>query len=206
MDFGEELNVKLFRFSEEQKKQIFKLYDKLCEFYKVSVIDIKDSPLFQFKPIVENKKFVPEICYLIESEGGSVFYLYIVTRLITYHKKYGNTEIEVLEIWGLKELDENYENISIYKKTFADHIVGFFNIFDIHTKDDSEFDKKFCILGKNKNKTLQFLNSKRRKELIKKFPDEDFKLEVKNNILSFGLQKELTNSRALQISKFLKEM
>jgi hypothetical protein len=52
---------------------------------------------------------------------------------------------------------------------------------------------------------MSFLNPKRQ-ETIKLFPDKDFKLEIRNNILSFGLSKKLSTARALQISKFLKDI
>lgn len=52
---------------------------------------------------------------------------------------------------------------------------------------------------------MSFLDN-RRKEVIKSFPDEDFKLVVKNNIISFGLPKELTVENAEMVSKFLEEI
>ena len=196
--------VKLFTFSEEQKKQVFKVYDRLCEIYNVSVVDIKDSPLFEFKPIVENYNFTPQICYLVKSENSS-FYLYIITRIVHYKGKHGGRTEEFLEVWGLKELNENFGDILVRKETFSDKITELFKSFDIDFDDDLQFSKTFYVLVENEAKTRTFLNQPRR-QLLKSFPDKDFQLEVKNNILSFGLPKKLSLSRVLQISKFLKDI
>ncbi|EJL70467.1 hypothetical protein [Chryseobacterium populi] len=197
--------VKLFRFTETQKEQIFKIYDKLCEKYNVSVIDIKDSPLFRFQPIVENENFTPEICYVIENKNQSSFYLYIVIRTIKHTQKHGSHIEEILEIWGMKKLDESYGDLTIRKETFADKIANVFGNFDISFKDDKKFNDTFSILTGNESRARLFLNPSRR-QLIKSFVDEDFELELKSNILSFGLPKKLTVKRALMISKFLEKI
>ncbi|SDR07425.1 hypothetical protein SAMN05421664_3411 [Chryseobacterium soldanellicola] len=152
--------------------------------------------------MIENPDFIPQICYLVDSENNS-FYLYIVIRTIHYNRKYSARTQEFLEVWGIKELDENFEYISINKKKWTDKIAGIFSSFNINIKDD-DF-KDFYVLGSDQFKTKNFLSPKR-KETIKLFPDKDFKLEIKNNILSFGLSKKLSLARALQISKFLKDI
>ena len=52
---------------------------------------------------------------------------------------------------------------------------------------------------------MAFLNSER-KEKIKSFPDEDFKLEIKNNILCFGLPKNLSVENTLITAAFLEKL
>jgi hypothetical protein len=197
-------SVKLFTFTEEQKKQVFKVYDRLCEIYNASVIDIKDSPLFQFKPIVENYNFTPQICYLVKSENSS-FYLYIVIRIVHYKRKHNVKTEEFLEVWGIKELDENFGDILIRKETFSDKITELFKSFDIDFDEDPQFSKTFYVLGENEIEIRTFLTQSRR-QLLGSFPDKDFQLEIKNNILSFGLPKKLSIPRVLQISKFLKDI
>ncbi|GAA4166398.1 hypothetical protein GCM10022217_40120 [Chryseobacterium ginsenosidimutans] len=206
MNFNsKEINyVKLFTFSEEQKKQVFKVYDRLCKIYNVSVIDIKDSPLFLFKPLVENQNFVPQICYLIKSENNS-FYLYIIIRIVHYKGKYSDKTEEFLEVWGIKKLDEDFGDILIRKENFSNKITELFKTFDIDFNDDPQFSKTFYVLGENEAQARIFLSQSRRR-LLKSFPDKDFQLEVKNNILSFGLPKKLSIPRVLEISKFLKDI
>lgn len=45
-----------------------------------------------------------------------------------------------------------------------------------------------------------------RKEIIQSFPDKDFRLEVKNTILSIGIPKKLSVNNTLSIAKFLEEI
>ncbi|MCU7613811.1 hypothetical protein N0B16_05110 [Chryseobacterium sp. GMJ5] len=203
-NFKEINRNKLFRFTEEQKVQIFKVYDRLCEIYKISIIDVKDTPLSRFKPIVENQDFIPHISYLVQSESSS-FYLYIITRIVRYNSKYGSTSKEYLKVWGLKELGEDFGDIVIRKETFSDKITEIFKNFDIDFKNDRDFSKTFYVLCKNETETKKFLNKSTR-QLLKSFPDKDFQLEVKNNVLSFGLPKKLSLPRLLQISEFLNEI
>ena len=49
----------------------------------------------------------------------------------------------------------------------------------------------FYILESDKFKTMTILNAKR-KELIRSISDKYFKLELKNNILSFGLREKFS--------------
>jgi hypothetical protein len=41
---------------------------------------------------------------------------------------------------------------------------------------------------------------------IQSFPDKDFRLEIKNTILSIGMPKELSVNNTLSIAKFLEEI
>lgn len=200
-------STKLFDFSKEEEQLITDVYDELFKIYDISVINIEDSNYNQFN--LEGKNpyslFTPKICYFITDKNKeNSFCLFIVTKIEkTIRGGYLRPQLETLQIWGLKRLDEDFGFISINKKKWTDKIAGIFNSSNINFKDRNF--KDFYILGSNQFKTTAFLNSERR-EIIRSFPDEDFKLEVKRNILSFGLPKELSINNALMVSKFLKEI
>jgi hypothetical protein len=84
-----------------------------------------------------------------------------------------------------------------------DKVAGIFSSFNVNFTD-REF-KDFYVVGNDQFKIMNFLNPKR-KETIKNFPNEDFKLEVRNTILSFGIPDILTMENAEIISKFLEEI
>ncbi|MFC3157787.1 hypothetical protein SAMN05443633_104135 [Chryseobacterium arachidis] len=198
---------KLFDFSKEEEKLIFEVFDELFKLYDISVVDIKGSLYDKFSSDIGNpfSLFVPKICYFVtDKHKRNSFNLFIV-RKIEKTIKGGRlpAQLETLQIWGLKDLNEDFGYISINKKSFMDKLAGIFSSFNINF-NDRDF-KDFYVVGNDKFKTMAFLATKR-KEIIKSFPDEDFKLEIKNNILSFGLPKELSVENALIVSKFLYEI
>ncbi|SHL66680.1 hypothetical protein [Chryseobacterium polytrichastri] len=206
LDFRKLDVIKLFDFSKEEEKLIFEIYDKLIESYSISVINIEDSPYNQFISKSENPLIIPKICYYITNKNNTTgFYLFIINKIETTVKgARTNNKFDTLQCLGFKKLDEDFNFISINKKKFADKIAGIFSSFNINFKDDRDF-KDFYVLGSDKYKTMEFLNPTR-KEIIKSFPDEDFHLEIKNDILSFAIPKKLTLNNALIISNFLKQI
>ncbi|TZF98815.1 hypothetical protein FW781_02490 (plasmid) [Chryseobacterium panacisoli] len=197
--------TRFFDFTEEDEKLITKAYDRLSESYSVSVVDIKDSPYQQFSSHNIYPLFIPQICYLVQERSqNNSFYLFIVSK-VGVNSKGGHLErkYDTIQLWGLKNLDEDFGYISINKKKLIDKIAGIFSSFNVNFTD-SEF-KDFYVIGNDKFKIMNFLNPKR-KEIIKNFPNENFKLEVKNNILSFGLPEILTIENAEIISKFLNDI
>lgn len=103
----------------------------------------------------------------------------------------------------MKKLSGDFGFISVNRMKWADKIAGIFSSFTVNFKD-RDF-KDFYVLGSDKYKTMTFLNPNR-KELIKKFSDEDFKLEIKNNILLFGLPKNISEKNAFLIAEFLQKI
>ncbi len=203
LDFRKLNAAKLFEFSKEQEQLIFEIYDRLFGIYDLSVVAVEDSPFQAFDSGEGNSLFSPKICYFITDKNKeNPFYLFIVSKIGTTVKGSRTTALyDSLQIWGMKLLNENYGFIAINRKKWADRIAGIFNRFNINFKD-GEFND-FYVLGSDRLKTMAFLNETR-KELIKGFPDDDFKLEIKNNILNFGLPKNLTADNALQVAEFLK--
>ncbi|MGH1517400.1 hypothetical protein [Chryseobacterium sp. JK1] len=200
--------TKLFDFSNEEEKLISKVYDKLFEMYDISVIDIENSPYNLFKSEQDDLSplFTPKICYFITDKNKAhSFYLFIVNKgETTFRGARADNQLDILQIWGLKKLEDDFGFISVNKKSLADKVAGIFSHFNVNFKENKDF-KDFYVLGSDPYKTMSFLDN-RRKDLIKSFPDEDFKLSVKNNIISFGLPKELTVENAEIVSKFLKEI
>lgn len=202
-----ELDIdRLFGFSKEEEKLIIEIYDQLFNIYSISVMNIEDSPYNQPKSNIPNLLKIPKICYYITNEDQTnSFYLFIVNMTGTSSKGIHTADRkDSLEIWGLKRLDDDFGFISINKKTLADKIAGIFNGFNVNFKENMDF-KDFHVIGSDPQKTMAFLGT-RRKEIIQSFPDEDFKLEIKNDILEFGLPKTLTINNALIVSKFLNEI
>jgi hypothetical protein len=198
---------KLFDFSKEEENLIFEVYDKLFELYDISVVDSKDSLYNTFNSDTENpfSLFIPKICYFItDKHKANSFYLYIISKIErTIKGGRQPAQLETLQMWGLRKLEEDFDYISINKKKWADKIAGIFSSFNINFKDRDFRD--FYVLGSNTFKTKAFLTTKR-KEIIKSFPNENFKLEIKNTALSFGLPEILTVENAILISKFLEEI
>lgn len=206
LDYRELDITKFSDFTEQDETLIIEVYDKLSELYDLIVVDIEDSPYKKFSSHEVYPLFVPKICYfVIDKNNTNTFYLFIVSKVgISWRGTHLGRKFDTLQFWGLKELNENLGYISVNKKSLMDKIAGIFNSFNINFKEDRDF-KNFYVLGNDKYKTMSFLNPKR-KEIIKAFPNKDFQLEVKNNILSFGLPKVLSLDHALQISKFLKDI
>lgn len=197
--------AKLFDFSKEQEQLIFDIYDRLFEMYDISVVAIEDSPFQTFNSGEEKSLFSPKICYFITDKNKkNAFYLFIVNKIGTTVKGARTTALyESLQIWGMKKLNEDFGYISINKKKWPDKIAAIFNRFNVNFKD-SDF-KDFYVLGSDKYKATNFLDTQR-KELIKKFQDEDFTLEIKNNILLFGLAKNISKKNAFIVAEFLKKI
>lgn len=206
LDFRKLNMSKLFDFSKEEEKLIIEIYDRLSEIYSISVIDGKDSPYQQFRSDDRDPLKMPKICYYITNEDKTnTFYLFILNAVGTSTKGSCMTsQYDSLEIWGLKKLDEDFGYISVNKKKLADKIAGIFSHFNINFKENRDF-KDFYILGKNPYKTMAFLNPAR-KETIRSIADESFRLEVKNDILSFGIPKALSIDNTLAVSKFLEKI
>ncbi|WP_312175072.1 hypothetical protein [Chryseobacterium sp.] len=196
---------KLFDFSKEEENLIFQVYDQLFEIYDIAVIDIKDSPFHEFDSGKEIPIFIPRICYFITDKNKEhSFYLLIVNKIEnSVQGRRLPAQTETLQIWGMKSLEGNFGYISINKKKWADRIAGIFSSFNINFKDNSF--SNFYVLGSDKYKAMAFLDAKR-KEIIKSFPDEDFKLEIKNNILCFGLPKNLSVEKSIIIAEFLNQI
>ncbi|MCJ8154000.1 hypothetical protein MKJ01_09545 [Chryseobacterium sp. SSA4.19] len=205
LDFRKLNADKLFDFSKEQEQLIFNVYDRLFGMYDISVVRIEDSPFQAFKSGEEKSLFSPKICYFITDKNKeNPFYLFIVSKIGTTVKGARTTALyDSLQIWGMKKLNENFGYISINKKKWADKIAAIFSRFNVNFKDH-DF-KDFYVLGSDKCKVAAFLDTQR-KELIKKFPDEDFRLEIKNDILLFGLLKDLSEKNAFIIAEFLKKI
>ncbi|WP_123921455.1 hypothetical protein [Chryseobacterium viscerum] len=196
--------TRFFDFTEEDEKLIIEVFDQLSESYDISVIDIKESPYEQFSSHDMYPLFIPQICYLVKGKTLSSFYLFIVSKVgMTSRGGHLGRKYDTIQLWGLKELGENFGYISLNKKKLMDKVAGIFSSFNVNFKD-SEF-KDFYVVGNDQFKTMNFLTQKR-KEIIKSFPNENFKLEVRNSILSFGLPEILTTGNAEIISKFLNEI
>ncbi|WP_185288611.1 hypothetical protein [Chryseobacterium lactis] len=208
LDFRKLLVTKLFGFSKEDEKLICEVYDQLFELYAISVIDIPDSPYKEFSSGSDQVNLLktPKICYYITNKDKTnTFYLFIMNIVGTSIRGARMTDKEdTLEIWGLKKLDDNYGYISINKKNLADKIAGIFSSFNINYKENKDF-KDFYVLGSDPYKTMTFLNA-HRKEIIKTIPDADFKIEIKNDLLSFGLPKKLSVDNAFIIADFLENI
>lgn len=206
LDYRELDVTNFFDFTEQDEKLIIEVYDKLSKLYNLTVVDIEDSLYKKFSSHEVYPLFIPKICYSVTDKNNTnSFYLFIVSKVgITSRGTPLGRKFDTLQLWGLKELNENLGYISVNKKSLMDKIAGIFNSFNINFKEDRDF-KDFYVLGSDKYKTMSFLNPKR-KEIIKDFPNENFKLEIKSNILSFGLPEILTIEKAVIISKFLEEI
>lgn len=196
---------KLFDFSREQEELIFEIYDRLFGMYDLSVVAVEDSLFQVFHSGKENSLFNPKICYFITDKNKeNPFYLFIVSKIGTTAKGARTTAFyDSLQIWGMKRMGEDYGFISVSKKKWTDRIAGMFNRFKVNFKDGAF--SGFYILGSNRSGTRTFLNERRR-QIIKSFPDKDFRLEIKNNILKFGIPETLTVDRALYTAEFLKRI
>ncbi|WP_343685988.1 hypothetical protein [Chryseobacterium gleum] len=196
--------TRFFDFTEQDEKLITEIYDLLSLSYDISVIDIKKSPYEQFSSFDMYPLFIPRICYLVEDVNNNPFYLFIVSKVgINFKGGRLDRKYDTIQLWGLKNLKEDLGYISINKKKLMDKIAGIFSSFSVNFKDP-DF-KDFYVVGSDAFKTMSFLTQKR-KEAIKSFPDESFKLEVRNSILSFGIPDILTVEKAEMISKFLNEI
>ncbi|NIF04969.1 hypothetical protein F3J23_05895 [Chryseobacterium sp. Tr-659] len=206
LDFRKLIVTKLFDFSKDEEKLIIEMFDQLSEIYSISVTDIKNSPYDQFNSGDPDLLKTPKICYYITNEDKTnTFYLFIMNTIGISGKGARTTDkYDSLEIWGLKKLNEDFGFISVNRKKLADKIAGIFSQFNVNFKENRDF-KDFYVLGSDSFKTMAFLTPQR-KEIIKSFPDEDFKLEVKSDILGFGLPKTLNVNNALIISKFLNDI
>ncbi len=206
IDFRKLHAAKLFDFSKKEEELILEIYESLFENYDLSVMNIEDSPYNDFKTNDEIPLITPKICYFITDRYRNFsFYLFIVSKKGTTAKGARTTsEYDSLQIWGIKKLNEGFSFITINKKKLADKIAGIFSSFNINFNNDSDF-KDFYVLGSDQYKTMSFLTPDRKKT-IKEFPDDEFQLTVKNNLLSFGLPKELSINNALMTAAFLKKI
>ncbi|NML70181.1 hypothetical protein HHL23_10270 [Chryseobacterium sp. RP-3-3] len=206
LDFRKLHAAKLFDFSKGEEELILEIYENLFQNYDLSVIDIENSPYNDFKTDDEIPLITPKICYFITDIYRKFsFYLFIVSKTGTTVKGARTTrEYDSLQIWGLKKLNEDFGFITINKKKLADKIAGIFSSFNINFNKDLDF-KDFYVLGSDQYRTLSFLTSERKKT-IKAVPDDEFQLTVKNDLLSFGLPKELSVNNALMTAAFLKEI
>ncbi|MDR6458368.1 MULTISPECIES: hypothetical protein [Chryseobacterium] len=205
LDYRKHDMTRFSDFTEEDEKLITEVYDQLSDSYDISVIDIQDSPYEQFSSHDLYPIFIPKICYSLKDRNkDNPFYLYIVSKvgMASRGGRLGR-KYDTVQLWGLKKLEQDFGYISINKKRLMDKIAGIFTSFNINFKDH-DF-KDFYVLGSDQYKAMNFLNSKR-KETIQSFPNENFKLEVRNTILSFGLPEILTTGNAEIISKFLNEI
>jgi hypothetical protein len=207
LDFRKLYTPNLFDFSKEQEKLIFEVYDRLFQAYSISVVEIEDSPYSKIKAENENQLLTPKICYYItHRDKTNSFYLYITNKIwVTARGGLSSNKYDTLQIWGIKELDEDVEYISIKRKKTVDFIAGIFNKFSIDFTEDKNFNKNFYVLGTNENKTKSFLTSHRR-QAIQSFTYENFQLEIKNKILLFGIPKELSVNNALAAADFLEKI
>lgn len=205
LDFRKLNSSKLFDFSKEEEQLIIEIYDNLFEIYDIAVVEILNSPFHEFDSGEENPLFTPKICYFITDKiKENSFYLYIVNKIGTTVKGARTTTLyDSLQIWGMKKIEDDFGYISINKKKWADKIAGIFSSFNVNFKD-RDF-KDFYVLGSDTHKTTTFLTPTR-KEIIQKFPDADFKLEVKNNIISFGLPKNISVDSTLNVARFLQQI
>ncbi|MFP3595174.1 hypothetical protein [Chryseobacterium sp. SIMBA_029] len=207
LDFRKLYTPNLFDFSKEQEKLIFEVYDRLFQTYSISVAEIEKSPYSKIKAENENQLLTPKICYYItHKDKTNSFYLYITNKIwVTARGDVSSNKYDTLQIWGIKELHENLEYISIKRKKTMDCIAGIFNKFSIDFTEDKDFNKNFYVLGTDENKTRGFLTSHRR-QAIQSFPDENFQFEIKNEILIFGIAKELSVNSALAVTDFLEKI
>lgn len=205
LDYRKYDMTKFSDFTEQDEKLIAEVYDQLSAVYDISVIDLKESPYEQFSSHDFYPIFIPQICYFVKDRTtDDSFYLFIVSKVgMTSRGGRLGRKYDTIQLWGLKNLEEDFGYISINKKKLMDKIAGIFSSFNINFKDH-DF-KDFYVLGSDQFKTMNFLTLKR-KAAIKTFPNENFKLEVKNNILSFGLPEILTIGNAEIISKFLNDL
>lgn len=205
LDFRKLNADKLFDFSGEQEQLIFEIYDRLFAIYDLSVVAVEESSFHLFNSGAENSLFSPKICYFITDQNKeNSFYLFIVSKIGTTVKGARTTaSYDSLQIWGMKILDEDYGFLSVSKKRWTDRIAGIFNRHKINFRD-REFND-FYVQGIDRFKTMAFLKEFRQ-ELIRTFPNENFKLEIRNKILNFGLPENLTVDNALNVAEFLKRV
>ncbi|WP_294329043.1 hypothetical protein [uncultured Chryseobacterium sp.] len=206
LDFRKLYVTKLFDFSKEDEELIFKIYDRLSAVYDVAMINIEDSPYSRFKS--QNIDFLeePKLCYRITIKNTpNTFYLFIVNLIGTSIRGARMTDkYDSLEAWGLKEMKEDFGFISINRKNLADRIAGIFSKFNINFTQNKDF-KNFYVLGSDADKTIRFLSSER-KEMVNSIASENFKIEVKNNIIGLRILTALSIEGSLVISKFLEEI
>lgn len=206
LDFRKLYITKLFDFSKENEELIFNIYDQLSAVYKINMIDIEDSPYDKFKS--QNIDFLeePKLCYKVTTQSApNTFYLFIVNLVGTSLRGARMTDkYDSLEIWGIKEMSEDFGFISINRKSMADRIAGIFSNFNINYKQNKDF-KDFYVLGSDSYKTIRFLNPER-KEAIRSISSQNFKLEVKNNIAGLRILNALNIESPFIISKFLEKI
>lgn len=165
LDFRKLNSTKLFDFSKEEENLIAEVYHKLFEIYDISIINIEDSIYDQFSSDSENpfSLFTPKICYFITDKNKeNPFYLFIVNKIEKIIKG-GRlpAQLETLQIWGLKKLDEDCGFISVNKKKWADKIAGIFSSFNVNFKD-RDF-KDYYVLGSDQFKTMTFFKFKKKR-------------------------------------------
>ncbi|WP_160137278.1 hypothetical protein [Chryseobacterium sp. c4a] len=206
LDFRKLYVTKLFDFSKEDEELIFKIYDQLSAIYDISMADIEDSLYQQFKSQNIDFLYEPKLCYKLTTKNqSSTFYLFIVNSVGTTIRGARTTDkYDSLEVWGLKEMKEDFGFISINRKKLADRIAGIFSSFKVNFKEDKDF-KDFYVLGSDPYKTIAFLNPERKKA-IQAISDADFKIEVKSNITGLRISKALSLENVLMVSKFLEEI
>jgi len=206
LDFRKLYVTKLFDFSKKDEELIFDIYDRLSEMYEITLIDIEESPYSKFKS--QNIDFLEEakLCYRVTTKSpAGTFYLFIVNLVGTSIRGARMTDkYDSLEVWGLKEMNEDFGFISINRKNLADRIAGIFSNCNINYKQNKDF-RDFYVLGSDSYKTIKFLNPER-KEAIKSISSKNFKIEVKNNIVGLRIVNALNIESPFIISKILKEI
>jgi hypothetical protein len=206
LDFRKLYVTKLFDFSKKDEELISEIYKQLSAIYDISTADIEDSPYNIFKTQDINFLQEPKLCYRITTKNKtSPFYLFIVNLIGTTIRGARTTDqYDILEVWGLKEMGEDFGFISINRKKLADRMAGIFSNFNINSKENKDF-KDFYVLSSDSDKTMAFLTPERKK-IIKSISDKDFSMEIKNNVTGLRIPKALSVENALRVSKFLEEI
>lgn len=163
LDFRKLDAHKLFDFSKEEEQLIFEIYDRLFELYNISVVHIEDSLYSKFSSDIQNtfSLLIPKICYFItDKDQKHSFYLFVVSKIQkTWKGAKMPVEYDTLQLWGLKDITEDFGYISVHKKKLIDKVAGIFNRFSINF-NDRDF-KDFYVLGSDKFKN--FFNFKKKR-------------------------------------------
>jgi len=109
------------------------------------------------------------------------------------------------QIWGIAYLKRNYGCLLIQPETLFLKLTELIEPIEIDINEDKEFSRKFYVLASDNKLALDFLNKGVRENILD-LKDNEFYIEVKDNVLIIGNRKNVSPKYGLKIGQFIEKI
>jgi hypothetical protein len=189
--------------SQDERQVLDEVYDDLQKYFELKAdqdfeLDFKDYFMCKTYQDIE----LGEALQIAEGSNNA----FITFTRVSFYRVYTRTRRTYLysewQVYAVARLPKDFGHVFIRKETLRDKIVEFFEPLEMDIKEDKEFNKKYYVLAKEKDKAEKLFTAQFRDELNKLLL-QDFCIEVLKDTLVIANKKTPQKTETLSLASFV---